>query len=341
MKVFLHAVLFFACTGLFAQTLPGGLNQSQSRQWLKDNWYTGKHKELSYDSARIYMYGFIDNYGDSIECVYSGYKKKLVFGTNNVTFPSPINCEHTVPQAFFDSELPMLSDIYHMFPTYEQWNNDRANYPFSDINDAQTNKWIYKATSQAGQPSSNKDLYSEYKTNTTFEPREQHKGNLARAVFYFFTMYDPASNDITDVSAINTLCLWAKNDPPNGREIERNNRIQQYQGNRNPYVDHPEWLMQAWGCPDIPAGLRENTVAEPLKVYPNPAGKSLFIEIDKKFIGGELVVYSILGREIARQLVVLSGTKALDIQAWERGYYLLTLRSVDGQASGEAIFTKE
>jgi len=341
MKILLQLILLCFTSNLLAQNLPGGLNQLQSRQWLKDNWYTGKHKELSYDSARIYMYGFIDNYSDSIECVYSGYKKKLTYGTNNITFPSPINCEHTIPQSYFNSDLPMLSDIFHMFPTYENWNNDRANYPFSDIPDAQTNKWIYKNNSQTSQPSTNKDLYSEYKTNNTFEPREQHKGNVARAVFYFFTMYNLTSNVIADVANTSTLCLWAKNDTPNSREIERNNRTQQFQGNRNPYIDHPEWLMQSWGCPDIPVGLRDQVVAEPLKVYPNPASHTLFAALDKKYAGGEMVVHSMLGMELTRQIVPLPGTITINTQAFEKGYYLITITSADRQVFGEAIFSKE
>lgn len=335
---FLSHLFVFAF--LFGQELPPGLSAVASRQWIKDNLYTGKHNTLSYDSARIYMFGIIDNTADSIECVYSGYRQFLAAGTNNVTYPNPVNTEHTVPQSFFSSQLPMLSDLFHLFPVYDQWNNDRGNNPFSDIPDNLTQKWIYKSLSQTGIPGSNIDLYSEYRTNT-FEPREQHKGDLARAVFYFFTMYTLSGKNINDVASISTLCLWAKNDPPDAGEIARNNLIQQYQGNRNPYIDRPEWLMQAWGCTDIPLNIKSMGKAEPIRVFPNPTQHYVVVDIPVKFTGGSMHVYAITGELVHQQAISASGTLNLSLHSFPAGIYLVSLISGDGSATGEALLIKK
>jgi hypothetical protein len=105
-------------------------------------------------------------------------------GKNNVTYPNLVNTEDIVPQSFFNSQLLMLSDLFHLFPVYGQWNDGRGTNPFSDITDTLTRNWKYKSSTQTGIPTSNIDLCSEYRSNT-FEPRELHKGGQAREVFYF------------------------------------------------------------------------------------------------------------------------------------------------------------
>src|SRR5690606_6906717 len=126
--------------------------------------------------------------------------------------PDPINCEHTVPQSFFNEAEPMKSDIHHLFPTYSNWNSTRSNYPFAEINDNSTTKWMYLTTSTSSIPSSNIDLYSEY-ASSTFEPREDHKGDVARAIFYFYTMYPTQAGSISAVADINELYDWHLADP--------------------------------------------------------------------------------------------------------------------------------
>lgn len=319
--------------------MPDGLGPVASRQWIKENWYTGKHRLLSYDSARIYMFGFIDNYNDSVECVYSGFRRYLPAGTNNVTYPEPVNTEHTVPQSFFASQLPMHSDLFHLFPVFETWNVDRGNNPFSDIPDHLTQKWIYRSSSQTTIPVTNIDLYSEY-LPTTFEPREQHKGDLARAVFYFFTMYTLNDRNINNVAAINTLCLWARNDPPDSREIERNNRIENYQGNRNPYIDRPEWLMQAWGCTDIPLGSGKNSVTEQLKVFPNPATGWVSIEIPSMFRNSRVVIFDISGNKVRDEETGAAEILQIDMRGYQPGMYIIQLLPPGGQKGSGTFFLK-
>lgn len=256
MKIFKHLAFTLVCSLIsifaWAQTPPSDLNGSSLRSWLKTNYYNGKHSALGYTDARRKMYNYIDNKNNKIVGVYSGYTKSWSYGGTG-TNPDPINCEHTVPQSFFGKSEPMKSDIHHLFPTYKNWNSIRSNYAFAEIDDNQTTRWMRNTSYQSSIPSSNIDEYSEY-ANGKFEPREDHKGNVARAVFYFYTMYPTQAGSITSVGNLNTLYQWHLDDPVDAAEIARNNAIEQYQGNRNPYIDQPNLVARAWGFSDGGSG---------------------------------------------------------------------------------------
>ncbi|OQY38399.1 MAG: hypothetical protein B6229_05940 [Spirochaetaceae bacterium 4572_7] len=191
------------------------------------------------------MYNFIDNKDNQVIGVYSGFTINLTYG-GDTTYPSPINCEHTIPQSFFNKLEPMKSDLHHLFPVYGNWNSIRNNYKFGDIEDSKTTTWIYLDKKQNDIPNNDViNLFSEY-YNKIFEPREDHKGNVARAIFYFYTMYPTEAGNIDDVGNIDTLYKWHLNDPVDQDEKERNRLIGNYQGNRNPYIDFPDAVAIAF-----------------------------------------------------------------------------------------------
>lgn len=250
MKSTLRALLavFLLGTGfLFAQSPPpSNLSGSSLRSWLKTNWYNSQHNQLGYTRARRYMYNRIDNKNNKITCVYGGYQRNWNYGGTG-TNPYPINAEHTVPQSWFNSNEPMRSDLHHLFPSYANINSQRGALPFGDISDSQTTKWWRYTSYRSSTPSSStRNQYSEYKSGL-FEPREDHKGNCARAVFYFYTMYPTQAGSISQIGDLNTLYQWHLNDPVDANEISRNNSIASYQGNRNPYVSYPDLVARAWG----------------------------------------------------------------------------------------------
>ncbi|MBL7816190.1 MAG: endonuclease [Saprospiraceae bacterium] len=216
------------------------------------------HTDLGYNTARSRMYGNCDNINNSVTCIYGGYTQAHPYGSvaTSISLPNGriINAEHTVPQSFFGGgDAPMVSDMCHLFPTYETWNSDRGNSPFAEIPDAQTTKWERLLDAPLTSiPSSNINEYSEY-TSGSYEPREIQKGNTARAIFYFYTVYETQMNTtyshpIGDVADVQTLYNWHIQDPVTQADIDRNNCIKTYQGNGNPYIDHPEWVAQAFGC---------------------------------------------------------------------------------------------
>ncbi|MCR5889442.1 endonuclease [Hymenobacter sp. J193] len=228
------------------------LRGEELRTWLRENWYDGKRQVLGYDQARGRMYNYIDNFDNKLTCVYSGYQQSFKLDSSGTgTGVAPINCEHTVPQSWFNEAVRMRSDVHHLFPTYDKWNSDRGSDPFAEIPDNTTQKWIRGLQSQSSIPTSNIDEYSE-DTGSQFEPREDHKGNLARAVFYFYTMhagqnFDAGKGVITAVASLETLYKWHLQDPVDKHELERNRRAAKAQGNFNPYIAYPELVARAWG----------------------------------------------------------------------------------------------
>ncbi|ALW86786.1 hypothetical protein AUC43_17890 [Hymenobacter sedentarius] len=258
----LVVVLGLAPTALQAQTVPplppappANLSGVQLRDWYRTNWYDGKRVELSYATARGKMYNYADNYNNTVTCVYSGYQETVPYSATNTstTVVSRINCEHTVPQSWFNQTVRMRSDMHHLFPTYDTWNNLRGSDPYADIPDATTQTWMRGLVSQPTIPAANLDEWSE-DTNTQFEPREDHKGNVARAIFYFYTVHADqpdliltGHNNISATADINTLYAWHLADPVDAHEIERNNRVAASQGNFNPYIAYPATVATAWG----------------------------------------------------------------------------------------------
>src|SRR6476661_7603348 len=126
--------------------------------------------------------------------------------------------------------------------------------------------------SQATIPTANIDEWSE-DTNSMFEPREEHKGNLARAIFYFYTMHGGQSalaatghSDINTVASITTLYQWHLADPVDAHEIERNRRAAISQGNYNPFINYPNLVAEAWGLnlsgPAISFSAATGSIAE-------------------------------------------------------------------------------
>ncbi len=225
-------------------TPPTDLTLQPLRDWLKTNWYDGLHTDLGYNSAREQMYGSVDEVGSQIECVYTGFQQAAEF----VTFPDPINAEHLVPQSYYGSISPMRSDIWSLRPAHGSPNSARSNNPYGEVDDA-TAQW-YGVDGQGnyistGTIPANPDDFSE-RSGGVWEPRESQKGDVARAVYYFYTMYPTQAGDLSGVCDPQTLYDWHLADPVSAFEVQRNDRIETAQGNRNPYVDDPTLVFRAW-----------------------------------------------------------------------------------------------
>lgn len=332
--------------GLFAQELPSNLDCTGSRTWIKQNFYDGKFTTLGYSTARKKMYAYIDNNNDSLICIYGGYRQYHQRG-NEITSILPINCEHTIPQSFFNSSEPMVCDIHHLFPTYDNWNSVRANYPFADIPDAMTTQWMRNITSQAAIPTQVIDEWAEFNIrNSTFEPREQQKGNTARAIFYFYTVYGTQmigyGYPITRLASLETLLQWHTQDPPDAAERERNNRVQQYQGNRNPYIDRPEWVARAFFSCTPSTNTNDVFVQNTFTLSPNPVVSELKININlQKESDIKVLIFNSLGeqvyqKELGKQTV---GRQEIFINTdlLQTGFYFMQLQT----ATNEMGITKK
>ncbi len=187
------------------------------------------YTSLGYNVARDRMYGNIDNFGGTVECIYTG--RVATFSTRAEATANSFNCEHTWPQSKFSEANPMVSDINHLFPTDESANGKRSNYPFGVV--------VASSWSVGGSK-----FGSGYGGQTVFEPRDEHKGDCARAMIYFITAYHQNYGSFWAESPYQEMAFrdWNKRFPPTAKSKARNNGVQLYQGNRNPFIDHPEFV---------------------------------------------------------------------------------------------------
>ncbi|MBM4166859.1 MAG: T9SS type A sorting domain-containing protein [Ignavibacteria bacterium] len=192
--------------------------------------FTKNHTSLGYNTARDNMFEFIDDYNsdDTLECVYTGRK---IFATNRDEAQAQnFNTEHTWPQSFFNEAEPMKSDLFHLFPTDNDANSARSNYPFGIV---VANTTWQQGGSKLGRNSQNQIV---------FEPRALHKGNVARSLLYFVVRYDSNYGMFLSNTQESILRLWNRQDSVDTREKLRNNRIALFQQKRNPFIDHPEFV---------------------------------------------------------------------------------------------------
>lgn len=193
------------------------LNGDNLKQKLHNE--VAKHKVYDYKEARKFMYTQIDNRNGTLECVYTG--KVISVPAGKMPSSSQINCEHTWPQSK-GATGDAKSDMHHLFPTDPDANSTRGSFPFGTVN-----------------PSCVKFNEGGSKFDgDVFEVRRQHRGNVARAMFYFSTVYEMP----IDAEQEATLRKWHKEDPVDANEIARNDSIEALQHNRNPYIDHPEYV---------------------------------------------------------------------------------------------------
>ena len=159
------------------------------------------------------------------------------------------NREHIIPQSTFGSAAPMVSDAHFITPTDGKVNGQRSNYPHGPVTSA---TWTSLNGSKLG--ASTTSGYS----GPIFEPINEFKGDIARMYFYFATryentvagysyaMFNGSSNQVFTTAFLNLLITWHNQDPVSAREIARNNAIYNSQNNRNPYIDHPEYVQAIW-----------------------------------------------------------------------------------------------
>lgn len=213
---------------------------------------------LSYGDARDELYGEIDRVNDSLYGVYTRFGIAMTPGADpsSDAFSKGINTEHTWPRSKGADNGNPESDMHHLFPTREEVNTARASLPFGEIDDNTTDQWYYLGFEVGNPPSTNiRDFYSELKINQRFEPREDHKGNVARAMFYFYTVYRQEA-DAEDPNffppQIADMCNWNALDPVDDRELERTLAIAEFQdGKVNPFVTDCNLLKRAY-CPNLP-----------------------------------------------------------------------------------------
>ena len=188
------------------------------------------------------------------------------------------NREHSWPQSWFNNDGTARTDLHHIFPTDGFVNGMRSNHPYGEV---RSSSWVSQNGSKVGTCKT-----SGY-TGTVFEPIDEYKGDLARALMYMSVRYysedaNWGSSGMTNKAelqpwAIQLLLRWHEQDPVSQKEIDRNNAIyDDFQHNRNPFVDHPEYARMIWDPTWNEVG--ENPT-QAVYLFPNPVerGRTLHL----------------------------------------------------------------
>ncbi|MBI5244018.1 MAG: endonuclease [Elusimicrobia bacterium] len=204
------------------------------------------HHERGYDEARQYMYRTADNqvlHGvRGIVDAYSGiflvgdsgdgtrYKERGDENGDGYVDRDGVNAEHVWPQSFFNRASPMRSDLHNLMATLMHPNSVRGHLPFGEV-DSSRPEYSNKSGAKM--------------SDGVFEPPDFSKGRVARAALYFYTRY--CDRNIFQGESrrffkerIELFLRWNREHPPTEFERRRNDLVEQWQGNRNPFVDNPE-----------------------------------------------------------------------------------------------------
>ena len=249
--------------------------------------------------------------------------------------------EHSFPKSWFGGEvLPMYTDIFHLYPTDGYVNGRRNDNPYGEVGTA---TWTSENGSMLG------DCVTEGYSGTAFEPIDSFKGDLARTYFYMSTRYYsqdtgwPGSDMVNGAQlkpwAIKMMLRWNSIDPVSPKETSRNEAVFQIQHNRNPFIDHPEFVNLIWGNPiGIPEA--ESVI---LKVFPNPVTSECFIRLPDGMTSenSQVMVFSMTGQKTAPGLTFSDHQMFLDLQGLAKGVYYLQLTNTKSNFGYHARLIKE
>lgn len=203
------------------------------------------------------------------------------------------NREHVWPKDggdAFPAESGPGSDAHHLRPTETQLNSTRGSKNFDEV--AQTSANIVKenGSSSYGNSAYGADALC-YSSGSFFYPAKGYRGATARILFYMQTRWGDHNLEFVDgagssktIGKISTLLKWHLEEPPTEEEIRRNEAVFGLQGNRNPFIDHPEYaaqiycydgesynnaLQQVLAESDDPYGNLNTAVLESLSISPS------------------------------------------------------------------------
>lgn len=238
--------------------------------------YQTSDKDFYYENNGTVLDMYTENPTGS-ECEFT-YGVNQDNGTGGTAECQKYNREHVIPQSVFGSQTPMYSDAHFIVPSDKYVNGVRGNLPFGRVGTAN-----FTSTNGSKRGANVNSGYSAGYSGTVFEPIDEFKGDIARMYFYFATryqtqvagwtydMFNNTSNQVFTDTFLKILLTWNQADPVSQREIDRNNAIYARQNNRNPFIDHPEYVCQIWSA--ACASLSTDSFASTLKVsvYPNPS----------------------------------------------------------------------
>jgi len=261
------------------------------------------------------------------------------------------NREHSFPKSWWGgtTEAAQFSDIHFVIPADKQVNLIRFNYPYGE-----TDNPVETTRNGSKIGFSNSPDYNEI----IFEPIDAYKGDLARMALYVATRYEnqidlwetqnSRGDDALDGNEysvfepfyLELLLKWHNEDPVSKKEIDRNNAVYAIQGNRNPFIDHPEYVRLIYGAQDGSSCSSQVTTAtqndrlSPGALFPNPTAHSITITLPDDLSEANLEIINQAGMIVFKTLIRSNQTLDLGISD---GLYFVKIRS---EKTGKTYYTK-
>ncbi len=276
--------------------------------------------------------------GDSyVECCYSG-ERYVYSGTFDWT-ATGYSREHTYAHSWMPSfpadnpAKPEYSDLHNLYPA----NNNQANGPRSNLPlDSITGNTVF--TYLEGRVGYNGN-------QLVYEPRQKHKGNAARALFYMATCYNGVAGQNwqlpTNQGQVH-LKAWHLNDLPDNYEIARNEYIFSEQGNRNPFVDSVQFAcpinftnMTYTACVASGIGLNE-LLENNLSVFPVPSQKEVYVQVNGTTIS-HVDITDLQGKIVSSKDYADVAVVEMKNQFLPVGVYLVNVTTPYGKATRRMI----
>ncbi len=326
----------------------------------------------TYSVARNLMYTQIYNVDDTVHTIYSGHKLYLPpdndlpiqFLAMDATSDG-INTEHIYPRSKGAKEEygNAFSDLHNLAPARWAVNQARSNYSFGDVDDEKTDCWFFqndKIRNIEDLPSNMIDAYSEVDNFSNFgglfEPRESVKGDIARSVFYFYTMYrEEALREDDDFFSDmrEDLCSWHNADVVDELEMDRNLMKAMVQdGKANPFVMDCS-LVNRMYCPEFTESSCDNLTTAidetliqgdelnpSIKIYPNPNNGIFTLDISSISPGNYQVdIYFLSGTLIYSLQEKLDYFNSINMWNAKAGTHIIHLTNRDTGRKYSGLFT--
>lgn len=297
---------------------------------------------IGYNPARDILYSTIDNNGLQLSGIYTDFTVTLEAGADPSVSAfqngAGINAEHVYPQSLGAGNEPAKSDLHNIFPSKVNVNSARGSCPFGEVDDEDTDLWFYQAIQANNIPLVDLEKYSEKdEEDCQFEPRESVKGDIARAMFYFYAIYQSIADGINSNFFNNQKAIlyqWHLNDPPTTAERQRSSLIAAEQGNENPFVQDTSLVRRAFFEADAsyPVGdpnchsLTTSTVdlnQDDWYDFPSNIIQDEIVVYAQQ--PGQLFIYTIQGQLIRTQSLQLENK--IDVTQLPQGMFVLHLYS--------------
>lgn len=303
--------------------------------------YLTSDKDFYYENDGSLLDMYTEN-PTGAECFFT-YGTNQDDGTGGTAECQKYNREHIIPQSVFGSATPMYSDAHFVTPSDKYVNAQRGDLPFGVVSTASN---TYSNGSKKG--NNLNSGYSAGYSSTVFEPIDEFKGDVARMILYFgtryetqvaswtFPMFNGTSDQVFNNTFLNILLKWHMMDPVSQREIDRNNAIYARQNNRNPYIDHPEYVCQIYPTQCSALASESFLVDNDVVIYPNPTNNhKITIQTNESI--SKLTLVAINGQIINEINNPVFVDNRFDISNLSQGFYLLQMTSDKGNLTKKII----